>query len=289
MKISRQLLTKHFALPGEYDAVMSFPKNKGGYSGVAVYTNSTKVVPLKAEEGLLGEYQATSKIKLDINQRISASYPEATTVRTRPPRVINYLLRSWLQLELMPDELGNVPTELATLDEEGRALVVDFGLFVLINVYCPNETSEERLPFKYNFHKILEDRVQRLIQEGREVIVLGDLNVVATPLDHCDGTLESKRSDFWEPPVRAWFRRWLHPEGPMVDVSRNVWPEREKMFTCKYAFFCVLHPSEIAPRLEHTNQRSRVQLWNPDRLYIAHSRPSAMVQAWGYTSRRARV
>ncbi|KAF8606037.1 DNase I-like protein [Ceratobasidium sp. AG-I] len=214
MKISRQLLTKHFALPGDYDAVMSFPKNKGGYSGVAVYTNSTKVVPFKAEEGLGGENQATSKVNLDVNQRISATYPDIAT------------------LELMPDALGNVPTDLATLDNEGRALVVDFGLFVLINVYCPNEASDERLPFKYNFHKLLEDRVQRLIHEGREVIVLGDLNVVATPLDHCEGSLESRKTDFWERPVRAWFRQWLHPEGPMVDVARNVWPEREKMFTC---------------------------------------------------------
>lgn len=81
MKISRQLLTKHFALPGDYDAVMSFPKNKGGYSGVAVYTDSTKVIPHKAEEGLLGGHQATSKLSLDANQRISSTYPEVAMVR----------------------------------------------------------------------------------------------------------------------------------------------------------------------------------------------------------------
>jgi len=27
-------------------------------------------------------------------------------------------------------------------------MVLDLGLFVLINVYCPNETNDERLPFK---------------------------------------------------------------------------------------------------------------------------------------------
>jgi exonuclease III len=81
MKISRQLLTKSFALPENYDAVMSFPKNKGGYSGVAVYTNNTKVIPLKAEEGLTGGYQSTSKVHLDANQRISVNYPEASMVR----------------------------------------------------------------------------------------------------------------------------------------------------------------------------------------------------------------
>lgn len=133
----------------------------------------------------------------------------------------------------MSDEPGNAATDLASLDSEGRTLVVDFGLFVLINVYCPNLTSDERLPFKFNFHKILEDRVRILLQAGREVIVLGDLNVVAAPLDHCEGSLESKRNTFWDSPIRTWFRQWLDPEGPMVDVVRNTWLEREKMFTCK--------------------------------------------------------
>ncbi|CAE6401500.1 unnamed protein product [Rhizoctonia solani] len=214
MKISRQLLTKTLAVPENYDAVMSFPRNKNGYSGVAVYTNNSKVVPLKAEEGLVGGYQQTSRVTLDAKERISETYPESSV------------------LELMAEEEGGVPTDLDSLDSEGRCLVVDFGLFVLINVYCPNLTSEERMAFKYNFHKVLQDRVRILIQEGREVICLGDLNVVASPIDHCEGSLESRKNTFWESPVRTWFREWLDPEGPMVDVVRNSWPDREKMFTC---------------------------------------------------------
>ncbi|KAF8738924.1 DNA-(apurinic or apyrimidinic site) lyase, partial [Rhizoctonia solani] len=214
MKISRQLLTRSLAVPENYNAVMSFPKSKGGYSGVAVYTNNTRVVPLKAEEGLLGGYQSTSKIQMDVQEHISKAYPESGL------------------LELMSEEEGGIPTELIDLDSEGRSLVVDFGLFVLINVYCPNLTSEERMPFKYNFHKVLEDRVRILIQEGREVIVLGDLNVVAAPIDHCEGNLDSRKNAFWESPVRTWFRQWLDPEGPMVDAIRSSWPNREKMFTC---------------------------------------------------------
>lgn len=80
MKISRQLLTKSFALPESFDAVMSFPKSKGGYSGVAVYTNKAKVIPIKAEEGLTGDYQSTSKLHLGLNQRISDEYPDLSTV-----------------------------------------------------------------------------------------------------------------------------------------------------------------------------------------------------------------
>ncbi|KAG8708664.1 Class II abasic (AP) endonuclease, partial [Ceratobasidium sp. 394] len=214
MKISRQLLTAQFAVPEGYDAVMSFPRNKGGYSGVAVYTSFATTVALKAEEGLAGGLQATSKVVLDEDQRISAVYPRAET------------------LDLMAEEPGVVPSDLSVLDNEGRALVVDFGLFVLINVYCPNETSDERLPFKFNFHKMLEERVAILLREGREVIVLGDMNVVAAPIDHCEGSLESRRNEFWEPPVRAWYRQWLYPEGPMIDVVRNAWPDRKNMYTC---------------------------------------------------------
>ncbi|CUA78128.1 AP endonuclease 2 [Rhizoctonia solani] len=201
------------AVPEGYDAVMSFPRNKNGYSGVAVYTNNTKIVPLKAEEGLIGGDQYTSRVSLGAKERISEAYPEPST------------------LTLMAEE-GGVPTDLDNLDSEGRSLVVDFGLFVLINVYCPNLTSEERMAFKYNFHKVLEDRVRILIQEGREVIVLGDLNTVAAPIDHCEGSLESRKNSFWESPVRTWFREWLDPEGPMIDVVRTSWPDREKMFTC---------------------------------------------------------
>jgi AP endonuclease-2 len=164
----------------------------------------------------------------------------------------------------MPDALGNVLNDLSTLDDEGRALTVDFGLFVLINVYCPNQTSDERLPFKYNFHKLLEDRVEKLIQEGREVIVLGDMNVVATPDDHCEGSLESRNNNFWGHPVRDWFHKWLDPEGPMVDVVRNSWPERKEMFTCEklnspiYWFLMLLVGWDTRTNARESNYGARI-------------------------------
>ena len=108
---------------------------------------------------------------------------------------------------------------------------------MLINLYCPNETSEARLPYKMNFHRLLSERVRRLIElEGREVIVTGDINVCATPIDHCDGELASSQEDFWSHPARAWFRDWLAPCGPMIDVVRSCWPERKGMFTCQLSF-----------------------------------------------------
>ncbi|KAF9244212.1 Endonuclease/exonuclease/phosphatase [Melanogaster broomeanus] len=212
MKTSRSGLDRNIAVPDLFDAFFSFPTNKGGYSGVAVYTDTRTVTPLKAEEGLSGTLQPRPPLALD--ERISRSYPHAP------------------EMEMMPDELANTPSDLISLDAEGRALVLDFSLFVLINVYCPNETSDARLSFKMNYHFMLQERVNKLINEGREVIVVGDVNICATPLDHCDGHLASNAATFHDHPARAWFRNWLTPNGCMTDAVRTFWPGRKGMYTC---------------------------------------------------------
>ena len=213
MKTSRSNLSCSVAVPDHFDAFFSFPQNKGGYSGVAIYVDSRTVTPLRAEEGLSGILQP--KPPLTSDERISRSYPCAH------------------EMELMLDEQGSIPSDLTALDAEGRALVVDFGLFVLINIYCPNETSDTRLPFKMNFHFMLQERVRKLIDEGREVVVVGDINICATPLDHCDGHLASNAVTFHDHPARAWFHRWLSPIGCMTDAVRIFWPGRKGMYTCK--------------------------------------------------------
>lgn len=214
MKSSRSALPRDVAIPENYASFFSFPVAKGGYSGVAVYTKSATAVPVKAEEGLSGRLQP--KLSLSAEERISADYPSVDDIGA------------------FPDEDGNLPESFDALDAEGRGLVLDFGLFVLINVYCPNETSDARLSFKMNYHLLLQERVRRLIKEGRDVIVVGDMNICATPLDHCDGHLASHAEVFWDHPARAWFRTWLEPEGAMIDVVRKFWPERKGLFTCQF-------------------------------------------------------
>jgi AP endonuclease 2 len=119
------------------------------------------------------------------------------------------------------------PNDLLTLDLEGRALVLDFGLFVLINLYCPNEGlgSDARFSYKMNYHLMLQECVRRLIAAGREVVVIGDLKVCAAPIDHwhCDGHLPGNASSFCqcEHPARAWIPDWLEPRGPLIDVLRR--------------------------------------------------------------------
>ena len=243
MKSSRQAVDRNFAFPNNYHTFLSFPsgKRKGGYSGVSVYT---KLTPRKAEEGLTGLLQP--KPALDSTERISSVYPHVH------------------EMELMPDKEGNVPLSLDALDMEGRGLVVDFGLFVLINVYCPNLGSEDRMAFKMNYHYLLQERVRQLIEvDHREVIVVGDINVTATPDDHCDGHLPSNRATFWDAPHRKWFSEWLHPQGPMHDVVRSFWPERKAMYTSSSLGLGEIPVTEYYSRLESENWGQSHELWNP--------------------------
>ncbi|KAF9004487.1 DNase I-like protein [Hymenopellis radicata] len=217
MKSSRKGLTKDIAVPNSYDTFFSFPAKKSGYSGVATYT---RVVPRKAEEGLSGLLDL--KPPLTLSERISTTYPYQSHLASQ--------------------------VDLRELDNEGRVVVLDFGPFVLINVYCPNDgtEAEDRIQYKIDFQRVLEERVRTLIQvEKRQVIVVGDLNACAALVDHCEGPLLAKKlgldsqgreaeDAFWnEKQCRMWLRSWLvEGGGPMVDIVRRQWPDRKDMFTC---------------------------------------------------------
>lgn len=227
MKSSRQALPKPVALPPSFDSFFSFPIRKTGYSGTAIYTRRSTLVPLKAEEGITGIIQP--KPPLSSEERISKA-------DHYPPNLID------AEPHEDEDEM-----DFKDLDSEGRAVVVDLGLFVLINVYCPNDGTgtEERDKFKMNYHRLLEARVDGLIREGREVMVVGDLNACAAVEDHCEGRLMVERGlaeglegeeGFWGKESRRWLGNWLIREdggkGKMVDIVRRLWPDRKAMYTC---------------------------------------------------------
>ncbi|KAJ7022669.1 Endonuclease/exonuclease/phosphatase [Mycena alexandri] len=225
MKSSRQNLPKAVGVPPSYHSFFSFPLQKNGYSGVAVYARSEVVLPRKAEEGLTGLLQPKPPLSSAERVSVREAYPD----------------------EIMAEMASDI--DFRNLDSEGRALVVDFGMFVLINVYCPNDgtETEERLQYKMDFHRMLEARVKGLIEvEKREVIVVGDLNACAAVIDHAEGNLMVARGQaegmqgedgFWERDVRRWLRDWLISDaegnkGCLVDVARRFWPDRKGMYTC---------------------------------------------------------
>jgi len=214
MKTSRALMDIPTAVPGKYDGFFSFPVAKTGYSGVAVYTNSEIVTPVRAEEGLTGSIQP--KPPFSDGERVSSKYPAAKDMKLA-----------------IDEDNPDVLPDLGELDTEGRALVLDFGLFVLINVYCPADSADTRYHYKLNFGYLLQERVRCLVAEGREVIVVGDLNACVAPIDHVEGKFPKYVAQFYDHLQRVWIRDWTQGGEEMVDILRRLYPERRGMYTCK--------------------------------------------------------
>jgi AP endonuclease-2 len=105
-------------------------------------------------------------------------------------------------------------------------------MFILFNLYSPNETNDSRRPFKMNFLHALQERVRLLMETGREVIIAGDINIVRAPIDSGEGGIRTSAEQHYEHPARRIFEAWCAPKGPMVDVVRESWPDRDDMFTC---------------------------------------------------------
>lgn len=210
-KITKKQVTRSMAVLPSFDAFFSSYSRKPekGYSGTCIFTRRSVTVPVKAEEGISGLLPLDRK-------------PEPS-----PDELIGGTLG--------PESIALNMQDVKTIDLEGRTTIVDLGLFVLINVYCPNETNEERLDFKLAFNAMLEARILNLIRLGREVIVLGDLNICRSPLDHCDPVRRMKDSsyaNFGDHPARKWFNEFVAPStGVMVDLGRHFYPDRKSMFT----------------------------------------------------------
>ena len=66
-------------------------------------------------------------------------------------------------------------------DREGRSILLDFGVFRLLNVYFPNGGSgEERLDYKLDFNEALLAYVR---DEEKPLLICGDVNVAHKEID----------------------------------------------------------------------------------------------------------
>ena len=98
-------------------------------------------------------------------------------------------------------------------------MVVDFGVFVLVNVYVPAVTSadaeeaEARSAFKRDFLTAVEIRYRALLAAGRRVVMCGDWNIAPTALDtaHAPPMTGPGAAEAFVRgnPSRAWLRRQL--------------------------------------------------------------------------------
>ncbi|OZJ05860.1 hypothetical protein BZG36_00866 [Bifiguratus adelaidae] len=228
-KITRAKLSGEIALIPGFDAYMTFTKVKQGYSGVATYVRQP-LMPIAAEEGITGILFDETKP----NARRVGHYPE-----------------------------GYTDDDLLAIDSEGRCVIVEFDMFVLLNLYCPHESSEERLPYKLLFNAYMEKRVRLLLKAGKNVIVAGDINIAHLEIDHCEPQTSMKNygiDHYLDHPARKWFDNFLSPKGPMVDFCRQHHPHRKGMYTCwNTKLNC--RPANYGTRIDYILGNSELLPW----------------------------
>jgi exodeoxyribonuclease-3 len=109
---------------------------------------------------------------------------------------------------------------------ESRIVQVELGNLVLASVYVPNGGKD--YPAKLSFMTRLAAWARQLHEQGREVVVCGDINIARTELDvH---PRERKPGIIGQrPEERELFEALLG--GHLVDVHRTLEPDNPGLFT----------------------------------------------------------
>jgi exodeoxyribonuclease-3 len=110
-------------------------------------------------------------------------------------------------------------------DMESRIVQAEFGRLVLASVYVPNGNKD--YPAKIDFVKRLIAWTRQLHQEGREIVLCGDMNITRTDMDvH---PKERKPGIVGQrPEERELFSALLEN---LVDVGRQLQPDNAGLFT----------------------------------------------------------
>jgi AP endonuclease-2 len=145
-------------------------------------------------------------------------------------------------------QVADLGLDAASLDTEGRCVVVEFPAFVLFGVYSPANSSGTRDDFSIGFRVALDIRIRNLAKTGKNVILTGDLNVSREEIDSARAE-ESMREEgetleqYLSRPTRRLFNQLVEDgkvpggrdegrENPVLtDLCRMFHPDRLGMYT----------------------------------------------------------
>jgi len=112
---------------------------------------------------------------------------------------------------------------------EGRINEYHFGDIAYFNVYFPNgQRSEERLAYKLAFYERFLEYINRLREEGRSIIICGDVNTAHKPIDLARPKANENTSGFL-PSERAWMDKLI--ENGYVDTFRYIHGDMEERYS----------------------------------------------------------
>ena len=117
---------------------------------------------------------------------------------------------------------------LAEHDQEGRVITAEYPDFILVNVYTPNsQRGLTRLDYRMEWEDVFQDYCADLAEQ-KPVIVCGDMNVAAQPIDLKNPDSNHKNAGFSDE-ERAKFQQFLG--HGFVDSFRSLYPEKTGAYT----------------------------------------------------------
>jgi len=115
------------------------------------------------------------------------------------------------------------------LEREGRIIEQDYGDFVLFNVYFPNgQKNDERLALKMKFYDDFLTYCDKLRDEGKSIVICGDVNTAHKEIDLKNPKANSKTSGFL-PIEREWMDKLV--DHGYVDTFRYVHGDKEQEYS----------------------------------------------------------
>ena len=111
---------------------------------------------------------------------------------------------------------------------EGRVITAEYPDFYLVCCYTPNsQDGLKRLPYRMQWEDVFQDYCAGLARK-KPVIVCGDLNVAAQPIDLKNPDSNHKNAGFTDE-ERAKFQQFL--DHGFVDSFRSLYPDKEGAYT----------------------------------------------------------
>lgn len=163
-----------------YRAFISVPKSKKGYSGVALYVRR----PTAQDTIGVKQYLTVVRAEEGITGRLASGH-----VSKKPYFLLSESIGGYLDPAEVK-ELGIDEEYMESLDNEGRCVVVELANnLVVFSLYCPANSmgTEEGELFRLLFLEVLLRRCQKLKSLGKEVVIMGDINVSMDLIDNAEG------------------------------------------------------------------------------------------------------
>ncbi len=119
-------------------------------------------------------------------------------------------------------------------DREGRVLQLDYGPFILFNVYFPNgQRDAERLNYKIEFYREFFAYTDRLREQGRSLVITGDFNTAHNEIDLKNPRSNKDRSGFLR--IERDLLDDIVARG-YVDTFRHLYPDTVQYSWWSYRF-----------------------------------------------------